>query len=219
MTQKVKVINLGLPKSGTTTLGVALEKAGLRVADWKVRRGNPHATAYGFVGQLMYHGYFKKGDPLAHLQNFDAFPELNIVRNGFNLWPQTDWGLLTTIRTLYPETKFTLTWRDPRKLSDSMMRWSNLGRKRLPDNAIPGLPAGYGTTEEEQVRWIEGHYKFCRQVFDKSSDFLEYDIEDAAAPEKISAFLGIELPWWGVANENANNPGSGQTNPNDTSPA
>lgn len=211
-----KVINLGLPKSGTTTLGKALSGAGLRVADWRVRRGDKNATAFGFVGNLMYHGYFNTGDPLALLPNFDGFPEINIVRNGLNLWPQTDWGLLSAIRKYHPGTKFTLSYRDPAKLSDSMMRWSNLGRTRLPDNAIPGLPVGYGASDAQRILWIEGHYNFCRQVFANADDFLEYDIEDTDAPNKLSAFLGIDVPWWGVANENTGklNPTSSETKTN-----
>lgn len=200
----LKVINLGLPKSGTTSLGQALDRAGLRVADWKVRRNNKNATAFGFVGNLMYHGYFNTGDPLAMLPNFDAFPEIDIVRNGLNLWPQTDWGLLNAIRNHHPGARFVLTYRDPAKLSDSMMRWSNLGRTRLPQNAIPGLPVGFGETDAERIRWIEGHYSFCRQVFANADDFLEYNIEDAAAPDMLAGFLGVDLPWWGVANENEN---------------
>lgn len=200
----LKVINLGLPKSGTTTLGEALARAGLKVADWRIRKGqSPDDTlARRFVGKLMYEGYFEDGDPLARMPGFDAFTEIDIVRNGLNLWPQTDWGLLDAIRKNHPNAKFILTHRDAASLSDSMGRWSNLGSFRLPNNAIPGMPEGYGGTDEDRIRWIEGHYSFCRRVFDGDPNFLEYDIKDADAKDKIGAFLGIDLPWWGKANEN-----------------
>lgn len=196
----LRVINLGLPKSGTTTLGEALKKAGLTVADWKIRPGQPGPR--GFVGKLMYQGYFETGDPLALMPAFDAFTEIDIVRNGLNLWPQTDWGLISAIRDHHPGARFLLTTRDPAKLSDSMGRWSNLGSHRLPVSAIPGLPEGYGATDAERIRWIEGHFRFCRKVFENADDFLEYDVADPGAPAKISAFLGITLPWWGIANAN-----------------
>ncbi|MFV2003380.1 MAG: sulfotransferase, partial [Paracoccaceae bacterium] len=163
MNSNLKVINLGLPKSGTTTLGKALSRAGLRVADWRIRDGNPNATACGFVGNLMYHGYFTSGDPLEMMPNFDAFSEIDIVRHGLNLWPQTDWGLISAIQDSYPGARFVLTHRDARKISDSMLRWSNMGRTRLPENQIPGLPQAFGETDDQRVRWIEGHLKFCRQ--------------------------------------------------------
>ena len=210
MTQTgLKVINLGLPKSGTTTLGKALSEAGLRVADWRIRRGQPDnpAITRAFVGKLMYDGYFQSGDPLALMPEFDAFSEIDIVRAGLCLWPQTDWGLISAIRRHHPQARFILTHRDPAALADSMTRWSNLGRSRLPQNAIPGLPQGYGSTDAEKIRWIEGHYAFCRQVFRDAPDFLEYDILDPAAPEKIAGFLGLDLPWWGKANENTRRSG------------
>ena len=196
----MKVVNLGLPKSGTTTLGEALKQAGLRVADWKIRPGQPGPR--GFVGKLMYQGYFQTGDPLALMPDFDAFTEIDIVRNGLNLWPQTDWGLISAIRAHHPGARFLLSHRDPAKLSDSMGRWSNLGLFRLPNAAVPGLPEGFGGSEGERVRWIEGHFKFCRQVFAGANDFLEYEVTDPDAPSKIGTFLGVNLPWWGIANAN-----------------
>lgn len=200
----LKIINLGLPKSGTTTLGEALKHAGLKVADWRIRKGQSEndALARRFVGKLMYEGYFEEGDPLARMPGFDAFTEIDIVRNGLNLWPQTDWGLLQSIKDNHPNAKFILTHRDSVALSDSMGRWSNLGSFRLPNSAIPGLPEGYGATDQDRIRWIEGHYAFCRRVFDGDPAFLEYDIADTDARDKISAFLGVKLPWWGKANEN-----------------
>ncbi len=205
---RLRVINLGLPKSGTTSLGEALKHAGLNVADWRIRKGQSRGDRLkrAFVGKLMYRGYFEQGDPLALMEEFDAFTEIDVVREGLNLWPQTDWGLLSAIRAHHPGARFILTVRDPARHSDSMARWSNLGRTRLPQNAVPGLPEGWGGSDAERIRWIEGHIKFCRQVFGDAKDFLEYDIEDPDARERVSDFLGIELPWWGVANANRNKP-------------
>lgn len=203
----LKVVNLGLPKSGTTTLGEALKAAGLRVADWRIRAGqsDENRLARAFVGKLMYNAYFRCGDPLADMPEFDAYTEIDVIRNGLNLWPQCDFGVIDAIRRLHPGAKFILTYRDPAKLSDSMGRWSNMGRTRLPANAIPGLPEGFGGNDGERIRWIEGHYAFCRRMFAGDDTFLEYDVEDDTAPEKVSAHLGLKLPWWGVANANTRN--------------
>lgn len=201
MTAPLKVINLGLPKSGTTTLAEALKRAGLRVADWRIRQGQD-GPVRRFVGDLMYQSYFACGDPLAQLGGFDAFTENEIIRQELNLWPQTDWALISAIREHHPGARFLLNCRDPMAISQSMQRWSNLGKSRLPQCDIPGLPAPYGASHEQRVRWIEGHYKFCRKVFENSDDFLEFNIADPDAPKQISTFLGIDLPWWGVANAN-----------------
>ena len=199
------VINLGFPKSGTTTLGQALTKAGMRVADWKIRPGQSK-TIRGFVGKLMYSGYFATGDPLHHLSEFNAFTEIEIVREGKNLWPQTDWALLAAIRAHHPGAKFLLSYRDPAKHADSMRRWSNLGKTRLPNHAVPGLPEGFGAAPGELERWVEGHVAFCRQVFAGATDYLDYDVADPNARARIAGFLGIDLPWWGKANINENRP-------------
>ncbi len=204
----LRVVNLGLPKSGTTTLGEALKRAGMRVADWKIRRGQSE-TQRGFVGMLMYRGYYNSGDPLEFLHEFNAFTEIDVVREGKNAWPQCDWALLAAIRVRYPGAKFILSHRDAANHADSMRRWSNLGTRRLPQNAVPGLPEGFGRKPGELERWIDGHTAFCRQVFAGAGDFLEYDIEDPNAQGRIAAFLGIDLPWWGKANVNENHPGEG----------
>lgn len=197
-----KIINLGLPKSGTTTLATAFSEAGLRVADWVVKA--PGGRNIGFVGRLMYKGYFESGDPLSYMKDFDAFTEISVIRRGRNFWPQTDWALLSAIRAHHPGVKFLLSSRDPAAHADSIMRWSNLGKKRLPVNHVPGLPMMHGTPAEIE-RWIRGHQEFCRHVFARAGDFLEFDIADPDAPAQIEAFTGVTLPWWGKANENQNN--------------
>ena len=203
----LRVINLGFPKSGTTTLGEALKHAGMRVADWKIRPGQSK-TMRGFVGKLLYQGYYSTGDPLHYLFDFNALTEIEVVREGKNLWPQTDWALLSAIRAHHPGTKFILSHRDPAQHADSMRRWSNLGKSRLPGNAVPGLPEGFGREPGELERWIEGHTAFCRQVFAGADDYLDYDIGDPDARDRIAGFLEIELPWWGKANINKNHPES-----------
>lgn len=206
MIKDLKVINLGLPKSGTTTLGTALGAAGLTVADWRIRRGDENATAFGFVGNLMYHSYFKTGDPLALMPNYQAFAEIDIVRKGFSLWPQTDWGLISAIREHHPGARFVLTCRDAAKQSDSMGRWSDMGSHRLPNNNVPGMPLGYGGNDKERIRWINGHRAFCNHVFKDADDYLECPIEDEETPERLAKFLDIKLSWWGTANANKNRP-------------
>ncbi|MEY8838338.1 hypothetical protein AB9K41_04765 [Cribrihabitans sp. XS_ASV171] len=209
--KRLRVINLGLPKSGTTTLGKALRLSGLKTADWKVRKGQSAdpAVAGQFVGDLMYRGYFDFGDPLFHLTEFDAFSEISLARPDLNRWPQTDWGLIQTIIDRHPGARFILSYRNAADHVDSMMRWTNLGSQRLPRLSVPGLPSGFGQSREELIRWVEGHEKFCRQVFKGRRDFLAYDIRDPDAPAEIGAFLGVEIKWWGTANPN---PDAAQTN-------
>ena len=202
------VVNLGLPKSGTTTLARALREAGWTVADYRIRRRDTEDKAlHGrYVGGLMYHGYFEEGDPLARLGGFNAFTEINRLTTNFSYWPQTDWGLISAIRTRHPGTRFLASRRDAAAHAESMFRWADLGSTRLPRYTVPGLPRGFGLKAQERIRWIEAHHAFLAHVFSGAEDFLEYDIADAGAPAKIGAFLGHELPWWGRANANPRSP-------------
>lgn len=205
MSAALKVINLGLPKTGTTTLTRALRRAGLRTVDWRIRKRQTRDPELSrkHLGTILYRDYFDTGDPLHRLAEFDAFNELSHAGLKHSLWPQTDWGLLDAIQTHHPGVRFTLNMRDPAETANSIMRWTNLGTLRLPVTNVPGLPKGFGATEAELARWVEGHYRFCERLFAGASNFLAFDIADANAPEKIGAFLGLDLPWWGVANAGA----------------
>lgn len=201
---RLRVINLGLPKSGTTTLARALRKAGLHVADHRIKPvQTANAALHGrFVGEMMYDGYFLRGDPLEGLDVFDGFAEVNALRGERSIWPQFDFGLIEAIRRHHPGARFLASWRAPEDISDSMLRWSNLGSERIPAADIPGLPAGYGVTTRERVTWIAGHYRALERFFDGAGDFLRYDVADAGAPARIGAFIGRDLPWWGQTNVN-----------------
>jgi hypothetical protein len=201
---RLRIVNLGLPKTGTTTLAHALRLTGLRVADHRIRnRQTDDAALRGaFVGQCLYEGYFHTGDPLARLDRFDAFSEVSCLRQGQSLWPQMDYGLIAALRAHHPGLRFLASWRDPRALSDSMLRWSDLGTARLPNSDVPGLPAGFGGTTAERVRWIEGHYAHLAALFRDDPALLVYDVADPEAPRRISAHIGRNITWWGRANAN-----------------
>lgn len=200
---RLRVINLGLPKSGTTTLGEALRRAGLSVADHRIRTAEPGAEARRqFVGDLLYAGYFRTGDPLSELDAFDAIAECSYLTGPRSAWPQMDFGLIEAIRKHHPEAKFVATRRPTRALARSMLAWTNMN-ERLQRAQIPGLPHGYGETTLERATWIKAHYAFLQRVFGRrSGQFLMLDVAAEDARDRLAAFLGIELPWWGRANPN-----------------
>jgi hypothetical protein len=203
MSQRLRVINLGLPKSGTTTLARALRRANLHVADHRIQ---PQQTAREdlhevFVGDLLYRGLYHADDPLADLDEFDALSEISALRERHPIWPQTDWGLIEAIRACHPGVRFVATWRDPLELSNSMLAWTNMVA-RLERAAIPGLPVGYGETTAERVRWIEGHYATLERFFAGDPHFLHLPVGAEDARDRLAAFIGRDVPWWGQANRN-----------------
>ncbi len=199
----VKCVNLGLPKTGTTTLAYALEQAGWLVADHKLRRAHKPPPGLGgtFVGRQLYNGYFE-GDPFKYLDLYDALSEISVLKGETSLWPQCDYALIKAMRLARPDLLFIATWRPAQDTSDSMRRWNNLGTDRLPTGAIPGLPMGYGKTDAQRVRWIKGHYDMLRDIFGDDPRYLELPMADADAQNRLSEHVGLELPWWGKMNVN-----------------
>lgn len=200
----LRIVNLGLPKTGTTTLARALRRAGLHVADHRIRpRQTKDANLQdAYVGDLLYKGFFETGDPAYFLEPFDAITEMSVLRVDQSLWPQMDFAIIDALRRHNPEIKFLASNRDHFALSQSMLAWSDLGTERLPTSAIPGLPQGYGGTTKEREQWISGHYAHLRALFNDDQTFLEYDIAQSNARQQLERFLGFPLPWWGRANAN-----------------
>lgn len=200
----LRVVNLGLPKTGTTTLARALRRAGLHVADHRIRpRQTENADLHGaYVADLLYRGFYETGDPGAYFSDFNAISEMSLLRDGRSVWPQMDFALITALKQHHPGVKFLASSRDPFAVSQSMLAWSDLGTARLPSSNIPGLPESFGETSADRIRWIEGHYAHLRAIFKDDDDFLEYDVADPAVRDQISACIGIPVRWWGKTNVN-----------------
>lgn len=198
----LRVINLGLPKTGTTTLSRALKTAGLKTADHRIRRRQTdNEEIWGaYVGALIYRGYFETGNPTTYLAEFDAVSEMSCLRAGLSLWPQMDPGVIDALRTHCPGVKFVATWRPVWDVSQSMLGWADLGAERLPKGDIPGLPKGYGETSKERERWIAAHYAHLDRLFAGDDAFLRLDIAAADAKDRLASHTGLDITWWGRAN-------------------
>jgi len=211
------VINLGLPKSGTTTLKNALIRAGYRVADHRIKDQEDPADPSDrvFVGNLMYEGLYKYGDPAALLAGYTALSEVSFIYGGNSVWPQCDHAMLLALRKLHPKLRFVATRRATEEMARSIMRWNNLGKLRLPLSTVPGLPVGYGHDIDEQMIWIDGHYEALAHWFRDDPLYLEVDVAAADAPQRLERFLGRRLPWWGHSNIN---PDGERQPPSDAAP-
>lgn len=190
----IKAIVIGFPKSGTTTIHVASKRSGLKSAHQIVGAGVR-------CGQLIYRRYLNGEDPLADFGGFDILSQMDICRHRSNFWPNLDIPLLLTIRKYHPNCVFILNLREPSAIVSSITRWNTL-RERITKAEVPGLPRGFGKEDTHLIQWIESHYAACRAVFGNDPKFLELDITDPEAPLKLGKALGVEIKWWGVANQN-----------------
>lgn len=190
----MRLFNLGLPKSGTSTLHRTLVEAGLKSAHWEV-------PGLGHVGPAIYRRYFEGRDPLADFASFDATTQADYVVGNVSIWPQMDVALIRRILSFHPECSLLLLRRKPEQIVDSMSRWNDM-LSRINAVGAPGLPAGYASDRGNAVKWIETHYANCRQHFGGYRRYFETDLESPDALQVIQAAARAELSWWGRENEN-----------------
>lgn len=196
----LKAFCVGLPKSATTTLHLALTRSGWVSAHWE-HNGNR-------VGKQIYRAFEAGKDPISLLSDCDAITQADFIANGVSLWPQTDAVLLKEIQRHHPSCRFLLPVRDPVKVTNSICRWLDL-QERLVKFGAPGLPPGKASAPAAIEAWIRSHNDFCRSFFQGDNRFLEYDVEAPDAPEIVGRHLGIEIKWWGVTNQIADAPTTG----------
>lgn len=187
----MKLMVIGFPKSGTTSITAALKASGFRPAHWHDSNGR-------FVGALIYKAVFEGRDPFHYLDGFDAVTQADVClpKKKINYWPNLDFAVLRAIRRAHPECLFVLNYRRPQAIAESIGKWVNL-QTRIKDCDIPGLPSGIGGTSEQLVIWIENHFDACRSLFANDPQFLEIDIESQDAPEILGKALGVEISGWG----------------------
>ncbi len=184
---RMLAMGVGLPKTGTTTLFRALRSAGLNAQ-------HQHKNHVGF-GPMMVASDSLGLDPFQDFPGIDAVTQLDFVNPQVNVWAQLDYGLLERVRERYPDLLFILQKRNIADTIASIDAWQNF-RDLITRYRVPGLPAGVGADDRDLERWIEAHYAEIRSRFG-AGRFVEFDIADPAAPDILSAALGIPLTWWG----------------------
>lgn len=187
----MKLLVVGFPKSGTTTITRALEASGLKTAHWQDEAGR-------YFGALIYHAIHNGLEPFAHLSGYDAVAQADVClpRQGINYWPNLDFAVLRAIRRAHPECLFVLNYRRPEAIAQSICKWPGM-QQRFTYAEIPGLPRGYGAKPRQLVTWIENHFDACRTYFANDDRFVEIDIESADAPDLLGSKLGLPIRDWG----------------------
>lgn len=196
----MKVVCIGAPKTGTSTMCRALRSARLRAEHGTdPNDGMPYA--------LMIQRAFVNGkDPLAYIpRDVEAITDANLTRapawGNAAAWPLLDVRVVQGIRARNPEMTIILHRRDSRLWLNSVDAWKDL-RARLDMAELPGKgPHPY--TDDGTRDWLEGLYRNIEEAMQGDPKFLSIDIADPEAPEKIGRAIGRKIKWWGRENRNA----------------
>lgn len=181
MSYSGKIFGLGLSRTGTSSLNVALNMLGISTIHFPIDR-----TTY----REMITGTYK----LSILEKYDGITDITTVP----IYPQLDHH--------YPGSKFILTTRDLQTWLKSIEKWfTNAKRlKRLQRNNLNGAmrrfirAATYGIYQfnEERMTYVYNqHVESVKSYFkDRPESLLIMDIVGGDGWGKLCPFLGLEPP-------------------------
>lgn len=168
-----RVFNIGLNKTGTGSLHLALQVLGIPSAHYVVPEGNVKdiikANAQG-------------GRPLlAGLEQYRAISDWN--------FPDTN-DLFRDFDEQYPGSKFIMTTR-------SLESWLRSRESHVSSNQVkPQYKRDWKTVDVEAwTAEYHHHHQAVREYFaNRPGDLLEMDISQGDGWEKLCPFLGVEVP-------------------------
>lgn len=165
----MKIFCIGFQKTGTTSLGQALEILGYRVCG-PVGVTNP---------QIQHQALQWAQDRAPH---YDAFQD--------NPWPL----LYKELDALYPGSKFILTTRKPRSWLRSMKKYFG-NYEAAAENWIYGEGVTPRKNPLKCMRIYKRHNHEVREYFkDRPNDFIEIDLSKGNQWSSICSFLGDDIP-------------------------
>lgn len=161
--RKPFIINIGMPKTGTSSLSTFLNQQGFRCAQWQVgdtKIGNEMELSIRSGRQLF-------GD---YLSDFNCITQLDCcdwVSQAENLskciWPQHD--LLSELVSRYPAAKYVYTTRNTTTWFDSVSRWGDF-LDRIRFSNTPGLQ--YGASDADIKKWYEAKQETAQRFFQQT---------------------------------------------------
>lgn len=174
-----KVFGIGLSRTGTKSLTVALNLLGIRA------RWYPH-------DERTFHELLLANYRLSILETYQAITDTPVVP----FYPQLD--------ATYPGSKFILTVRDQSSwLSSCARHWVNAaiphGTDQLPRrfaNYIDSAVYGCNAFNRERFTYVyDRHVSGVMEYFgQRSADLLVIDICGGEGYEKLCPFLGLPMP-------------------------
>jgi Sulfotransferase domain len=169
---KQKVFVIGFHKTGTSSLGKALQILGYKVCGSLKEGMDYEDSAIGFTEYLL-----RKGKPL--LEKYDAFQD-------------TPWFLLyEELYRTYPKAYFILTVRDPESWLHSVQ--NHFGTNEYPYHKWIYTSLDPFKSRELYLARFNDHNRTIRDFFKGKDNFMEFSIETDGW-KQLAGHLGLKIP-------------------------
>ena len=199
---KLPIINLGLPKSGSTSLRDFFSCGNLTASHFKCN-GAPCGMCVDQnlqAGRPALHGC---GDYHVWAQLDWAPIGLPIQKKKQCFFPQL--SALKELHEQYPEATFVLPTRPPRHWIASVDNWQHADyrmREVLAACNLPGLPSGRKPSDTELASFYVQHSRTVRTFVANhpSHTLIEFDLEEPDVAQKLALVSGVPATCWGKSN-------------------
>ena len=199
---KLPVINLGLPKSGSTSLRDFFACGNLTASHFKCN-GSPCGMC---VDQNL-----QAGRPALHgCGDYHVWAQLDWAPIGLPIKPKKrcffpQLSALKELHEQYPEATFVLPTRPPRHWIASVGNWQHDDynmREVLAACNLPGLPPGRKPSDTELASFYVHHSRTVRTFVANhpSHTLIEFDLEEPGAAQKLALASGVPATCWGKSN-------------------
>ena len=165
---KQKVFCIGFHKTGTKSIGRALQTLGYRVT-------GPNGVKDKNIAENVYDLAYKL------VEEYDAFQD--------NPWPI----LFKALDQKYPNSKFIYTYREPNDWMESQIK--HFGTKETPMRKwIYGYGSPVGNEEVYIQRFKDHHHEVTEYFKDRTEDLLMMNLQEGDGWEKLCSFLRVKAP-------------------------
>ena len=174
-----KVFCIGLNKTGTTSLHLALEKLGYNSVHYEDDQGNN-------IKEIIQDNFLKGKNILEGLEHYDAFTDWDNSSNTVEIFKEFD--------RQYPNSKFILNTRDLESWLDSRERHVLKNQQTVRDIPDSGL-TWLEVDREGWTQHFKEHHREAKEHFKgRPDDLLVIDVVNGDGWEKLCPFLGVPIP-------------------------
>ena len=199
---RLPIINLGLPKSGSTSIRDFFSCGNLTASHFKCHSG-PCGMCVDQnlqAGRPALHGC---GDYHVWAQLDWAPIGLPIQKKKQCFFPQL--SALKELHTQFPEATFVLPTRPPRHWIASVDHWQHADyrmREVLAACNLPGLPSGRAPNDSELADFYVQHSRAVRTFVANhpSHTLIEFDLEEPDVAQKLALASGVPAACWSKSN-------------------